>query len=380
MRVYTEKDKIIRACKQIEAYMSHKELVPFNERLIIARIVIDKIHAFINTFTNLSFFVTSDKEFIVNNVLSKWEEFVKVVDKFSSQKKEIEYIELLKMTSSFLDSVLKQIPNSTQTVKDEDKVINKTPIIDLKKSLSEESKKIDLLLKQLEQEKSKESPNEDKLKAIEEQIDELKEKGRKLRNSVDKSQEETMLENEWKRRIKEAFKTLEPLTTQYECERNKVKWEYYSWIAVMILDFISLAFWYYYYIGLIINKTITIDNIISIIPFSVPTMLGVALFWISIVQKNRASNLSLAISEKLFNIHYLENLLMFVNEMSPSSSEAIKTINISVNKILDHYIDDIGKNKINIGKLTKVEKEEMEATPLIDIINKLIDKTWKSEQ
>lgn len=380
MRVYTEKDKIIRACKQIEAYMSHKELVQFNDKLIIARIVINKIIAFNNTFTDLPPFVTFEKEYIVNNVLSKWEEFVKVVDKFSSQQKEIEYIELLKLTSSFLDSVLKQIPNSTQTVKDEDKAINKTPIKDLKMSLSEESKKLNLLLKQLEQEKSKESPNEDKLKAIEEQIDELKEKGRKLRNSVDKSQEETMLENEWKRRIKEAFKTLEPLTTQYECERNKVKWEYYSWIAVMILDFISLAFWYYYYIGLIINKTITIDNIISIIPFSVPTMLGVALFWISIVQKNRASNLSLAISEKLFNIHYLENLLMFVNEMSPSSSEAIKTINISVNKILDHYIDDIGKNKINIGKLTKVEKEEMEATPLIDIINKLIDKTWKSEQ
>lgn len=380
MRIFTEKDILLRVCKQIEAYMSHGELMPLNEKLIIARYVIEKNNALKDAINVLPNYIKFDNNLIPNIVLRKWEEFIKVVDKFSSQKKEIEYIELLKLTSSFLDSVLKQIPNSTQTVKDEDKVINKTPVIDLKKSLSEESKKLDLLLKQLEQEKSKESPNEDKLKAIEEQIDELKEKGRKLRNSVDKSQEEAMLENALKSRIKEAFKTLEPLTSQYECERKLAHREYNSWKWIMIADSIILMIWYYYYIGLIINKTINIDNIISIIPFSVPTMLGVALFWISIVQKNRASNLSLAISEKLFSIHYLEKLLMFVNEMSPSSSDAIKTINLSVNKILDHYIDDIGKNKINIGKLTKVEKEEMEATPLIDIINKLIDKTWKSEQ
>lgn len=377
MRIYTEKDIILRAHKQIEAYMSNVELMPLNEKLIIARYVIEKSNALKDAINVLPNYIKFDNNLIPNNVLRKWEEFIKVVDKFSSQKKEIEYIELLKLTSSFLDSVLKQIPNSTQTVKDEDKAINKTPVIDLKKSLSEESKKLDFLLKQLEQEKSKESPNEDKLKAIEEQIDELKEKGRKLRNSVDKSQEETMLENALKGRIEEAFKTLEPLTTQYECERKIANKEYNLWKWIMIADSIILMIWYYYYFGLIIDKTIKIDNIISIIPFSVPTMLGVALFWISIVQKNRASNLSLTISEKLFSIHYLEKLLMFVNEMSPSSSDAIKTINLSVNKILDHYIDDIGKNKINIGKLTKVEKEEMEATPLIDIINKLIDKTWK---
>lgn len=71
---------------------------------------------------------------------------------------------------------------------------------------------------------------------------------------------------------------------------------------------------------------------------------------------------------------------MFVNDLSRSSNEAINTINKSVNEILNHYIENIGKDNIDFGKLSKAEKHELEANPLIDIINKLIDKVWKKEQ
>ena len=55
------------------------------------------------------------------------------------------------------------------------------------------------------------------------------------------------------------------------------------------------------------------------------------------------------------------------------------TINKSVNEILNHYIENIGKDNIDFGKLSKADKYELESNPLIEIINKLIDKVWQKE-
>ena len=379
MRIRTDRKTISTACEQIKQFLSSDDLAQLNERLLIAQEVIDKINDLQKSIPSLPPYFFLENDVYESFVLRRWDNFIKVAQKLPYENRESEYIELLKLTDKFVNSVMSQLDNQ---VKSDGKttIIIKDSIDKLKKSLSDERIKLNLLLKQLEQEKAKEMPNEDKIHDLQSQIDELQEKGKKLRISMDESQAEKMIENEWKSRIKNAFKELGTLTQQYESERKRTKNEFWLWVVVIIVDFLALSFWYYCFIRLIIEKTISIDNIISLIPFSVPTMLGIALFWIAIVQKNRASNLSLAITERLFNIHYLERLLMFVNDLSRSSNEAINTINKSVNEILNHYIENIGKDNIDFGKLSKAEKHELEANPLIDIINKLIDKVWKKEK
>lgn len=379
MRIRTDRKTISTACEQIKQFLSSDDLAQLNERLLIAHEVIDKINDLQNSITSLPSVFFLEKDVYVSFVLRRWENFIKVAQKLPYEEKESEYVELLQLTGKFFSSVMSQLDNQVKT-DEKMTTIKKTSIDELKKSLSEERIKLNLLLKQLEQEKAKETPNEDKIHDLQTHIEELQEKGKILRSSMDESQAEKMIENEWDERIEKAFKKLEILTNQYESERKRTKNEFWVWVGVILVDLGALSYWYFNFVRLIISKTISIDSIISLVPFSVPTMLGIALFWIAIVQKNRANNLSLTITERLFNIHYLERLLMFVNDLSPSSNEAINTINKSVNEILNHYIENIGKDNIDFGKLSKVDKYELESNPLIEIINKLIDKVWKKEQ
>ena len=95
--------------------------------------------------------------------------------------------------------------------------------------------------------------------------------------------------------------------------------------------------------------------------------------WAAIVQKNRANRLSIAMTGKIFNIHYLEQLLLMVNNLAPSSNNGIVVISKSVQDVLRHYIENIGDDDIKLLQMRKIEKDELKAAPLLEIINKILD-------
>ena len=139
------------------------------------------------------------------------------------------------------------------------------------------------------------------------------------------------------------------------------------------MDIIAFSGWCWYFISLLINNEYKIEGIIDLIPLYLPFVFGAALMWAAIVQKNRANRLSIALTGKIFNIHYLEQLLLMVNNLAPSSNNGIVVISKSVQDVLRHYIENIGDDDIKLSQMRKIEKDELKAAPLLEIINKILD-------
>ena len=136
---------------------------------------------------------------------------------------------------------------------------------------------------------------------------------------------------------------------------------------------IASLWWCWNFISLLLNDEYKIEGIIDLIPLYMPFVFGFALMWAAIVQKNRANRLSIALTTKIFNIHYLEQLLLMVNNLAPSTNNGIVVISKSVQDVLKHYIENIGVDDIKLSQMSKIEKDELKAAPLLEIINKILD-------
>lgn len=226
---------------------------------------------------------------------------------------------------------------------------------------------------ELEKQKSKVPQDEDAIKYIEEQLEKLNAEYNEISDATEKAESDAVVVDNVSKRISEAFEQLKLHTKDIEEERNHVKREYLitlGCIPVFTACFIGFYIWF-----LIIynGNMVKFNSWLAFLPYTIIIPIYVALLWLCVYLKDRASKISIELSTRLFNIHYLEGLMKLTNSLSSNSSEAVKRISTTADALMKSYLSQISKNHLTEAEVSKMESKELESNPYWKYLHEVKD-------
>lgn len=172
-------------------------------------------------------------------------------------------------------------------------------------------------------------------------------------------------------RVSKAFDGLQQYTKVIEEERKRLKMEYYIalWcIPILILFFVIL---YGFFIYDLTSNRASFARWIDVMPYTASIPAFVALIWLSVYLKDRASKISIELSTRLFNIHYLEGLMKLTNSLSITPEESVRKIDYATGLLMDNYLSQIKENHITEKDVSKMELSELKSNPYWKILQEL---------
>ena len=372
MRIKADKDNVLINSELILRLISNESLIEIVHNANLYEEVLQGLNNILKYKDLLTFpiFISSDAH--PRTLISQWRDFIHSFETKTEKEKLVEFHNLLEQTRLFVSCVMQQVKFGADGY-DNEKTVKKESADNIQEKLSFERRKLSDLMSEISTARLSESKSTEKINELQQQLDKQREKVLGLQQELNNAKDENVKEEEWNNKIKQSFAKLNEITKHYDYERRNIKWEWRGWTFIIILDIIAFSGWCWYFISLLINNEYKIEGIIDLIPLYLPFVFGAALMWAAIVQKNRANRLSIALTGKIFNIHYLEQLLLMVNNLAPSSNNGIVVISKSVQDVLRHYIENIGDDDIKLSQMRKIEKDELKAAPLLEIINKILD-------
>lgn len=112
---------------------------------------------------------------------------------------------------------------------------------------------------------------------------------------------------------------------------------------------------------------------LAFLPYTIIIPIYVALLWLCVYLKDRASKISIELSTRLFNIHYLEGLMKLTNSLSSNSSEAVNRISTTADALMKSYLSQISKNHLTEAEVSKMESKELESNPYWKYLHEVKD-------
>lgn len=301
-------------------------------------------------------------------LMSQWQQFDKDYDGTVTVDIKRKYDGLIKSTINYLDHImsLSPIDNNAQT----ESVIT---VEEAKLKKRNISNKRNSLLGELEKQKSKVPQDEDAIKYIEEQLEKLNAEYNEISDATEKAESDAVVVDNVSKRISEAFEQLKLHTKDIEEERNHVKREYLitlGCIPVFTACFIGFYIWF-----LIIynGNMVKFNSWLAFLLYTIIIPIYVALLWLCVYLKDRASKISIELSTRLFNIHYLEGLMKLTNSLSSNSSEAVKRISTTADALMKSYLSQISKNHLTEAEVSKMESKELESNPYWKYLHEVKD-------
>lgn len=188
-------------------------------------------------------------------------------------------------------------------------------------------------------------------------------------------EKENAIEN-WENKIKNAFHALKvPISRlETECRRLESLYNIYAFISVLvILLLLAIEIVVYYKI----YNSATFLSWEQYWPMVLPVPLAVGLLWGFITQMNRAQKQLVILANQLYEIEYIEGLLLGLNTLSIDVKDSMTKINNAISRLIDNHINNMFIKKIDENKLADIEKQN--ALP-IDKIPDLIKLITKSKE
>lgn len=301
-------------------------------------------------------------------LMSQWQQFDKDYDGTVTVDIKCKYDGLVKSTINNLDHImsLSPIDNNDQT----ESVISVEKAKLRKRNISN---KRNSLLGELEKQKSKKPQDEDAVKYIEEQLEKLNAEYNEISDATEKAESDAVVVDNVSKRISEAFEQLKLHTKDIEEERKHVKREYLitlGCIPVFTACFIGFYIWF-----LIIynGNMVKFNSWLAFLPYTIIIPIYIALLWLCVYLKDRASKISIELSTRLFSIHYLEGLMKLTNSLSSNSSEAVKRISTTADALMKSYLSQISKNHLTEAEISKMESKELESNPYWKYLHEVKD-------
>lgn len=297
-------------------------------------------------------------------LITTWREFFsKEIDDDDKRRSEFEV--LFKRTKKFLRSLL-TIPNKKKALR---RYSTKSLSEVMERTANEKAK----ISEQLVKEKKKVSPDEDAIQNLEKLKKVSDKELEELYKERNRQELEEVSEKDWAEKIKNTFHLLRECTSDLEYEHKKVDTEYHLFLYGLALPTLVLLIWLCNLYGFMISRQPPFCNWVEFLPYYLPVPIIIALFWVMIVQKNRAGKISIALSERLYQIKYLEGLLMTINQLSSNSQDAIETISRCLDKMVNGYLTKVAKEPLDELHIEAMENKEMEESSYLKIIDKLTD-------
>lgn len=182
---------------------------------------------------------------------------------------------------------------------------------------------------------------------------------------------DNMAEQNISDKVSKAFDGLQEYTNVIEEERKRLKVEYNIalWcIPVLILFFVAL---YGFFIHDLTSNRNSFAKWIDFVPYTFSIPVFVALIWLCVYLKDRASKISIELSTRLFNIHYLEGLMKLTNSLSITPEESVRKIDHATALLMDNYLSQNRDNYITEKDISKMELSELKSNPYWKILQEL---------
>lgn len=315
-----------------------------------------------------------------NDVISLVNEWKSFDDKFNgdvSLDKRQYYSILLKDTFRLIGSLSIDLPNIVESDISTD---NRRPET-MQMSIEEVNDKRQKLKESLDKEKERNPANKIKIAELHEQLDKANNEFVAMRAQLDKAKRDSSDKESLRSDIDEAFKNLGNYTENIDKEVKRQRVEYNASLIALGALSLLFIFGYFLFIKALITNTISIKSPVDLLPYSLGVGMFVGLIAISLYMKGRANKISIELSTRLFNIHYLEGLMKMTNKLAIDYSDAVQRINGMIASLEQSYINHIDDNIIPEKLISKWEDKEIKSNPYFillmeikEILTKMVKK------
>jgi len=246
---------------------------------------------------------------------NKWSTFDSTFDGSVAVEHKRDYGDLIKYTMRFLEYLM-----STRLFRNANKSnsvsLNYVDEKSERSRLNEINNKRNVLRSELDKAKKADTKDEAKIAQMQKQLDKLDQEFIEARKRVEEATVDTETKDNQASDIDKAFEELGKYTVAIEQEQKRLNKEYkYSLISILVIAIIIFSFYTAFFI-LVSTRTVVLDRTINFIPYSIGFGLFIGLLAVALYLKGRANKISIELSTRLFNIHYLEGLMKMTIKLS----------------------------------------------------------------
>lgn len=313
-------------------------------------------------------FVPCNDKYDPRNLLKHWRLFDKEFNGTFTMETKRSYGDLIKETLCFLEYII-SLPKVV--AKKLESPAKTTDAKEMEERLTKVARSRDKVKEQLSKLSDGDSKNDAEVVELKLQLEKLNEEYKSLSDKKNKVSSDKLAEANISDSINIAFENLKGYTKDIEDERFRAKIEYYVFlggIAVLVLIFIVL---YFIFIHDIATNRKAFEGLVDYLPYTAAVPFLVALIWLCVYLKDRASKISIELSTRLFNIHYLEGLMKLTNSLSVSPEESIRRLDNATNSLMQNYLSQIEHNHITEKEVAKIELSELKSNPYWKILQEI---------
>ena len=305
-----------------------------------------------------------NEDYLPADINKLWKRFDAAFNGTVTEQVKKSYGTLIKRTSSFLE-YLKSLPaEPTYNARS-------ISVEDEKKKQARLKKQYDMLRESIVRERNAGNPDTGVMDALRKQLDAVAGEMKKVQGKMESAEADRKTEARWADRIEQAFNDLGDYTRSIEKEKGKATVEYWLFLGATWILIALFAKLYFHFIAGIQHHTIILREWIDYFPYGIMAPLFALLIWLCVYQKNRAHKISIELTTRLFNIHYLEGLLKLTNTLSANPDEAIGKIDHAVDSMLRSYLKQVDRNHLSETELSRLEVKEMEGSPYWKLLQEI---------
>lgn len=217
--------------------------------------------------------------------------------------------------------------------------------------------------------------NEEKA-IVNEKIDELQKTIDSLKKQNERFETDKAAENAWEKRLIESFVVLDKKVQHLDVDTKRARFDRNMYFVLMIVSVLSAIIWIWLFIKhTALNPSAEISRWLQIIPWYSPFVFIVGLFWVSIVQRNKATRHLITLNREQFKVKYTEGLMIATNKMSMTADEGAKKTSDLLDELARSYMNsnDIGdSHKIDIENDAPLDPDDV--VKIINSIGSLVSK------
>lgn len=378
--IITTKKGVIDALGYIHNLLSNHRYSNINDSNNIAKYNIENrfAYAYLRLKNITNGFIKFRKGLSAGEIVSAWKKFDNSFNGEATSQNKKDYGELIKLTLRFLEYI--RVYKNSEVESQEPYTVRSVDINDEKAKLEQIKNKRNAIKSEIEKQEKTNPKDEEQIRKLTEQLKILESDYKETQRTITNVNSDSAAEQNMQQRIDDAFKDLATYTKTIEDEKKKVRIEF--WIFLIAIPVLTILFFcmYFYFMSLLLSKDIVISKWFDYVPYGVMVSAYILLMWMCIYLKNRANKISIELSTRLFNIHYLEGLMKMTNKLSVNTAKAIEKINDTIDRMLDNYQKHIGENHLSEKEISMIEQKELATNPywkLLQEIKELIKTTQK---
>nr|WP_303217250.1 hypothetical protein [uncultured Prevotella sp.] len=249
-----------------------------------------------------------------------------------------------------------------------------TKILDVKdmdEKLLRLSRSRDKVKEEIAYQNLKPQKDDEIIKMLKNQLDKLDAEYLAVLEAKKKLTFDNMAEQNISEKVSKAFDSLKEYTTVIEDERYRAKIEYYIFLGTICILFLVFIVFYGVFVYILNSHKEDFVSWINFMPYTAFVPIVVALIWLSVYLKGRASKISIELSSRLFNIHYLEGLMKMTNSLSITPEEAVRKIDHATSILMNNYLSQVKENNFTENDVSKLEISELKSNPYWKFLQEL---------